>query len=55
VIEKKTGREVFWLMWYNDGAPTIPASGVFNADNLDTIVGNLAGVRREVLSGKDML
>jgi hypothetical protein len=50
VVEKKTEKEVFWLMWYRDGVPTIPASGVLNAKNLDTIISNLAGVRREALN-----
>ena len=34
VIEKKTGKEVFWLMWYRQGKPTIPASGVLDVDDL---------------------
>lgn len=49
VIEKGSDSQVFWLMWYNEGVPTIPASGVLDAEDLDKIISNLAGVRREIL------
>lgn len=49
VIEKNTGKKVFWLMWYRQGKPTIPASGILDADDLGEMIQNLVGVRREVL------
>jgi hypothetical protein len=42
VLEKDTGAEVYWLMWYDDqGCPTIPLSGVFGRDGLEQMAGRL--------------
>jgi hypothetical protein len=42
-IEKKTGDEVYWLMWYDlNGVPTIPLSGVLNKADLEQMIGRLA-------------
>ena len=43
VEDHKSGDKCFWLMWYDGrGAPTIPASGVFNEDQLKSMNGQLA-------------
>lgn len=43
VTEKESGGEIYWLMWYDqEGRPTIPLSGVFGRDDLETMVGRLA-------------
>ena len=43
VEDYKNGNKCFWLMWYDHkGAPTIPASGVFNEDQLRAMNGQLA-------------
>jgi hypothetical protein len=34
VEEIKSGQEMYWLMWYNSGVPTIPLSGIFDKDEL---------------------
>ena len=49
VSEKDGGGSVFWLMWYSDGKPTIPASGVFGASDLDQIISSLSGLRPSLL------
>ena len=43
VIEKKTRKRVFWLMWYDrQGSPTIPLSGILGAQDIREIVKRLA-------------
>lgn len=43
VIEKKTqDDELYWLMWYKNGIPTIPLSGVFRKDDIGNMVRLLA-------------
>lgn len=42
VTEKETGADTFWLMWYKDGTPTIPLSGVFDAAEIQTMASRLA-------------
>jgi hypothetical protein len=43
VFEPTTGAEWFWLMWYDpNGDPTIPLSGVFDAADIQEMVGRLA-------------
>jgi hypothetical protein len=38
VTEKKTGKETFWLMWYDPkGSPTIPASSVISEDQVEEL------------------
>ena len=35
--------EVFWLMWYDpNGSPTIPLSGIFHSQDIQTISRGLA-------------
>jgi hypothetical protein len=34
-VDKYDGRDVFWFMWYDQrGSATIPASGVFEANDI---------------------
>ena len=43
VEDHKYGGSMFWLMWYDgNGAPTIPASGVFDLDQLRSMNSQLA-------------
>jgi hypothetical protein len=40
---KDDGADVFWLMWYDgNGDPTIPLSGVLNADDIQIVSESLA-------------
>jgi hypothetical protein len=34
VVEAQTGWECYWLMWYKDGVPTIPMSGILSRDDI---------------------
>ena len=38
VIEIKNNTEWYWLMWYQDGLPTIPMSSVFDEKDKDNMV-----------------
>lgn len=43
VIEKNSGAECFWLMWYEaGGSPTIPASSVLDASEIKEMTSRLA-------------
>jgi len=44
VVETKnpTGKEYYWLMWYDKGHPTIPMSGVFEKSELENMLKGLA-------------
>jgi hypothetical protein len=43
VVEKETGDECYWLMWYDaSGKPTIPMSGIFHKDQLADMTRQLA-------------
>jgi hypothetical protein len=43
VEDHKYGGNMFWLMWYDaKGVPTIPASGVFDLDQLRSMNSQLA-------------
>jgi hypothetical protein len=35
VIEIRNGRGWYWLMWYRDGKPTIPLSGILSKRDID--------------------
>lgn len=37
VTEISTGADWLWLMWYREGKPTIPMSGVFSEDDFQLI------------------
>ncbi len=41
------GPPMYWLMWYKDGRPTIPMSGVFDKKGLELMVDNLSNVPME--------
>lgn len=41
VLEPATLHEYYWLMWYRDGVPTIPLSGIFDRDELSQMIGRL--------------
>jgi hypothetical protein len=34
VVHKENHDQCYWLMWYRDGRPTIPLSGVFWRDDI---------------------
>jgi hypothetical protein len=43
VVEKPTGGEMYWLMWYEpSGIPALPLSAVFDRDDLEQMIGQLA-------------
>jgi hypothetical protein len=43
VVEKGASTDLFWLMWYDsNGVPTIPLSGIFDRNDLQEMVGQLA-------------
>jgi len=45
VIERATGRESYWLMWYDEnGRPTIKVSGVMSRDDLKILAQKLIEV-----------
>ncbi len=41
-FDKQDNRECYWLMWYDNGKPTIPLSGVFERADIEQMVGRLA-------------
>lgn len=47
VEDHKNSGSMFWLMWYDgQGSPTIPASGVFDDDQLRAMNGQLSSFIR---------
>jgi hypothetical protein len=42
VRNKQTGERCYWLMWYRDGRPTIPLSGVLGRDDIPRMAALLA-------------
>jgi hypothetical protein len=43
VVETKTGRRCYWLMWYDSrGVPSIPISAVFERSDLSEMLRRLA-------------
>ncbi|HUZ72960.1 MAG TPA: hypothetical protein VMU87_08235 [Stellaceae bacterium] len=42
VLEKGTGAETYWLMWYDGGRPTIPLSGVLDKSEIQEMSRQLA-------------
>jgi len=44
VIDKSNNAEVYWLMWYKGGRPTIPLSGVFGEVDLKGIRDSISEV-----------
>jgi hypothetical protein len=43
VVDKYDGRDVFWFMWHDqNGDPTIPLSGVFDAADIREMSSRLA-------------
>lgn len=45
VIDVHSGEEVFWFMWYKDGQPLLPASGVFRKNDLRGIIKKLNTIK----------
>ena len=41
VIEHNTNQPYYWLMWYRDGVPTIPLSGIFDRAEFSRMIGRL--------------
>lgn len=51
VIEKKNSKHVYWLMWYKNGIPTIPMSGVLDEAGVLGVVKGMVGVDMKLLNG----
>lgn len=51
VVEKENGRHVYWLMWYSDGRPTMPMSGVLDRNDLNEMIINLTDINNRLLEG----
>ncbi len=44
VVDKNGDDSLYWLMWYKDGVPQIPASGIFRRNGIKDIVKALLDV-----------
>lgn len=45
IVEKKTEKNLFWFMWYKDGIPLLNMSGVFDEDDLTTVIQNISSIK----------
>ena len=41
VIDLQNGNKCYWLMWYNNGIPTIPMSGVLDRNDILEVIANI--------------
>ena len=49
VKAERDDKDLFWLMWYEDGKIKIPLSGVFSKEELKGMISKLITVRDELL------